>query len=186
MKRKRKVDGYQVAWTPFERCQYWITGDGREVQIPDEISTYRNNLYTVNVEDGDAPPFGTITWLSIKRNDRTMIHDWRELQRIKNAICGSEREAVEIYPRESRLVDTSMQFHLWVFPEGYTIPFGYAERLVIDETVSDQSLARNAKQRAWPRDARPADAITGTEFDQRWKADPAFGLQRMLHKRKIV
>lgn len=70
---------------------------------------------------------GRIAHLSIKRHDREPIHDWRDLQRIKNDILGPECEAVELYPAESRLMDTSNQYHLWGsddptfrFPVGYT------------------------------------------------------------------
>jgi hypothetical protein len=41
------------------------------------------------------------------RLDGQAIHDWRELQRIKNEIVGDEIEAVELYPAESRLLDTA-------------------------------------------------------------------------------
>lgn len=189
MKKKWKRGSKQppqpatIAWEPFQRCDYWMI-NGEIVEIPPSIQVWKNNIYTVNMEEGVArAPYGRITWLSIKRNDREVIHDWRELQRIKNEICGTDREAVEIYPREDRLVDTSNQFHLWVMPLGFVFPFGYADRLVIDETVTDQTLAANAKQRAWPDGQRPADAITGQEFDAKWKQDGNTGLQTMLHRR---
>ena len=57
------------------------------------------------------------TWLSIKRHDREAFHDWRVMQEIKNAICGDEWEGIEIYPAESRLVDTCNQYHLICFNE---------------------------------------------------------------------
>jgi hypothetical protein len=44
---------------------------------------------------------------------------------IKNEIAGPEVEAFEIYPRESRLMDTANQYYLWVLPPGQTIPAGY-------------------------------------------------------------
>ena len=66
------------------------------------------------------------------RRDRSATHDWRHLQRIKNELCGPEREAIELYPAESRLVDTNNQYHLFVLPEGFTMPLGYAERDVAD------------------------------------------------------
>jgi len=71
-------------------------------------------------------------WLSIVRRDRSACHDWRDLQRIKNELCGEEREAVELHPAESRLVDTNNQYHLFVLPEGVVVPLGYAERDVSD------------------------------------------------------
>src|SRR5262249_13701026 len=52
--------------------------------------------------------------LAIFRNDRQPVHDWRDLQRVKNDICGPEAEACEIYPAESRLCDRANTYHLWV------------------------------------------------------------------------
>ena len=69
--------------------------------------------------------------LSIKRLDQAPIHDWRDLQRIKNELVGPECEAVELYPADSRLVDTSTQYHLWCSRDPtFRFPIGFAERLV--------------------------------------------------------
>lgn len=90
----------------------------------------KSDTYQVHIDDVLGEDGTLYTHLSIKRIDRHVIHDWRELQGIKNAVCGPEREAVEIYPAESRLVDTANQFHLWVLPEGRHLPFGWDTRLV--------------------------------------------------------
>jgi hypothetical protein len=76
--------------------------------------------------------------LSIKRLDRQPIHDWRELQEIKNQLVGPECEGVELYPAESRVVDTANQFHLWVCPKvGEKFPFGFDEgRIVSNGSVA--------------------------------------------------
>lgn len=71
--------------------------------------------------------------LSIKRADGTPAHDWRELQAIKNEVAGWEREAIEIYPGESRLVDEADQTHLWVLPVGETVGVGFPERKVMTD-----------------------------------------------------
>ena len=74
-----------------------------------------------------------IVHLSIKNVvDRGPTHDWRDLQRIKNELIGPDREGIELYPAESRLVDTSNQFHIFVLPEGMQMPFGYGSRLVVE------------------------------------------------------
>jgi hypothetical protein len=72
-------------------------------------------------------------WLSIRRLDREAIHDWRELQQIKNEIVGPRNEGFEIYPSESRIVDTANQYHLWVFvnPE-VRLPVGFFEGRQVD------------------------------------------------------
>lgn len=71
--------------------------------------------------------------LSIKRYDREPARDWRHLQSIKNEICGWEREAFELFPAESRLVDQANQTHLWVAPAGVQIPVGWSDRVVATE-----------------------------------------------------
>ena len=98
-----------------------------------------NEKYQVNVLRGEncdqyihMEDFkGKCDYLSIKTIDKKPIHDWRDLQQIKNELCGKDREALEIYPAESRLVDTANQYHLWVIPKDAQIPFGFTQREVI-------------------------------------------------------
>lgn len=135
-------------WTPFERAvakadEKWLdtfvrdTGCTREYAeaqmraMIERDAIWLNSRYQVAMaeaptRDGDYK----VTHLSIKRIDKMPIHDWRELQRIKNELCGPDREAVEIYPAEARLTDESNQFHLWVLPAGMAVPFGFTERNV--------------------------------------------------------
>ena len=93
--------------------------------------------------------------LSIKRNDRQSIHDWRDLQRIKNELFGPEYEAIELYPAESRLVDEANQYHLWVIAdESVKFPFGFADRIVAEKP------GLGAVQRPFEPGMKPADADT--------------------------
>lgn len=95
--------------------------------------TWMNDLYVVIAKPIGAdstvakfaPRVGVGTHLSIRRQDRAACRDWRHFQQIKNQLCGPEREAVELYPAESRLVDGANQFHLWVMPEGLRVPVGW-------------------------------------------------------------
>jgi hypothetical protein len=66
--------------------------------------------------------------INIRRRDGSMFKDWRHFQQIKNEVAGPEREALEIYPAESRKVDTSNKWHLWVLPEGATFGLGWVQR----------------------------------------------------------
>lgn len=148
-----------VRMTPIPLTDEQVTDMARAGDVPldvfktflleryanDEI--WANNIYQVVVRRDaelmagphDWPP---ITHLSIKRLDREPIHDWRDLQRIKNELVGPENEGVELYPAESRLVDSSNQYHLWVMQSDKAMfPFGYTKRLVFDEGVG------GAKQR---------------------------------------
>lgn len=52
---------------------------------------------------------------------------WSEKQRIKDELIGPERLAVEVFPPRSELVDQADAYHLWVLPEGFTLPFGVEE-----------------------------------------------------------
>jgi hypothetical protein len=71
-----------------------------------------------------------MTHICIRRLDGACdIRDWRHFQQIKNEICGEEREGFELYPRESRKVDTSNKFHIWVLPDGISMSaVGWLER----------------------------------------------------------
>ena len=84
-----------------------------------------NNLYQVNVEYMRESQAHVI----IRRLDRQPIHNWTHFQEIKNQVLGKECEAVEIYPKESRLVDAKHHYHLWGFrrPEG-SFNIGFVDR----------------------------------------------------------
>lgn len=136
----------------FERM--YINDVMKKASETDEV--YRNDKYQVNLKHLE----GGITWLSIKSVDKQPIHDWRDLQLIKNMLCGPEREGCEIYPRESRLVDTSNQYHIYVLPEGQEFPFGFDDRMIVS------SNGRNSVQRPFNDDELPEDAMTGEEVDK--------------------
>lgn len=96
--------------------------------------------------------------LSIRRHDRQPVTDWRDVQWIKNQIIGPEIEAVQLFPAESRLVDTSNQY--WVYAnltDGYRFPFGFDERTVT-ENVSIQLYGHGKSvQRPFADHVRPSD-----------------------------
>jgi hypothetical protein len=122
-----------VPWTPFVAvAQLHIKG----VTLPTGYSgfdlAFQNSRYLVLIRKILAPaPFGEGLHLSIKRHDQAPVHDWRDIQRIKNELLDKECEAVELYPADSRLVDGANQYHLWAFPN-FTFPFGFKERMVLD------------------------------------------------------
>jgi hypothetical protein len=144
----------EAPWTPFERMLSLRLPGGEWGPVPEGMAIYANNRYQV-IARAMPSIFGEMLWLSIKRRDKESIHDWRDLQRIKNELAGPEDEAVELYPAESRLVDTSNQYHLWVLPKGMRMPFGFDERLVGGPAVRSEA---GPKQRSWGDDAKPSDA----------------------------
>lgn len=150
---KKKKNWGTVGWTEFRRVAdlsnypAWCR--------PDEV--FVNSIYQVSVfYDDPISPFGKVTHLSFKTHDRQARHDWREMQRIKNEIVGEEVDSVEIYPAESKLMDTSNQYHLFCFPY-YSLPIGIKERFVMEES-SD-----GAKQRPFRPEFRPEDLATPEE-----------------------
>lgn len=101
---------------------------------------FLNDKYQVNIRDAEVthPTFPAMHHLSVKRIDKAPIHDWRDLYEIKNALVGSENEALELYPAESRLVDSANQYHLWVFKDDKVrAPFGFGSRFVMQGSLGD-------------------------------------------------
>lgn len=96
------------------------------------VEYYVNETYQVAKRDlpNDA------VHLSIKRIDRQPVHDWRDMQAIKNQLVGVECEGVELYPAESRLVDGANQYHIWTCKDpAFRFPFGFTTRAVSDNPI---------------------------------------------------
>lgn len=112
---------------------------------------WKNDMYIVLQYDAvlakaQSPEFPAMWWLSIKRVDRQPIRDWRELQKIKNMIIGAEHDAVELFPAESRKVDTSNQYHLFVLKDSaIKFPFGYNKRLIFTPKEAERKGAKQRK-----------------------------------------
>jgi hypothetical protein len=157
-------------WTAFEEAEV-IVGPASEVPLRNQLIAegqriFVNSRYQVWVRDFTDvkdPDAGIWTHLSIKNNDKSARHDWRDYQRIKNELCDPEREALEVYPPESMLVDTANQFHLWVMPVGLVMPVGFRDRRAVSEAQSPDSLG---SQRPWEADSRPDDLLTLEEVEQ--------------------
>lgn len=113
---------------------------------------WASTQYTVLVKrncEVFADGWPAMDWLSIRRDDRAPVRDWRHMQEIKNQLCGPEREGVELFPAESRLVDQANQYHLWVTRDGdgiknFAWPFGFFNGRQVLDSISE---ATNAKQR---------------------------------------
>jgi hypothetical protein len=133
MSRQRRGPTPRRIWQPLERA-YYTNGDTSD---RDGRTLWKNDVYTViRLEaastTGETDP---AVYLSIRRNDRRPARDWRDFQRIKNQLAGPEYEGIELYPAESRLIDSANQYHLWCFP--FQMPFGYNERDVQTQAVAD-------------------------------------------------
>jgi len=116
----------------------------------EHCEVWRNDTYQVAIYNKDKPihkDWPRMIHLSIKRIDREVIRDWRELQMIKNRLIGRENEAVELFPAESRRVDMANQYHLWVLADPKKrFPFGFSEGLVADAVEGSLSKQRPLEQ----------------------------------------
>ena len=118
-----------IAW--FMKA-FHVTRDQAKREYRRKLRTkiYESPKYIVHVTLPEKKD--EATHVSIRRRDRRSVTSWRDFQDIKNQLCGPEREAVEMYPAESRLVDGANQYHLWVAPEGNRFPFGFDEGRQVD------------------------------------------------------
>ncbi len=124
------------------------------VQRMASIHHFENDLYHVDVRY--VPPF---VHLDIRRHDGGDCKNWRHLQQIKNEIVGPEHEAVELFPAESRLVDTANQYHLWVHVSSeFRFPFGFSERCVLSTPITYQRCVF-AEGSAPGMESMPADRV---------------------------
>lgn len=119
------------------------------IEMHDEV--WVNDRYQVVVrylhpaENREDLPRGRdgMLHLSIHRKDRRRLRDWRHLQQMKNEVAGRDRWAVEVFPPETKLVDTSNEYHLWVLPEGEPLPWAFQQGVVTnDEQVEQFNEAR--------------------------------------------
>lgn len=122
-------------------------------KIIEEINdseVWANDLYQVikrRVPTGKHG-FGdtTMIYLSIRRLDKDAVHDWRHLQQIKSELVGAECEGFELYPAESRVVDTSNQYHLWVFEDTkFEMPIGFFDGRHVDYSNDGEHTRQRPK-----------------------------------------
>ncbi|SMF65497.1 hypothetical protein SAMN02982989_3368 [Xaviernesmea oryzae] len=111
-------------------------GTWRVTELPDGIpggsgwckqvrSAKANNLYVVLIR-----PFydmdGHLTHHCAIRTASNLEPPWRDLQRIKNELFGSEATAVQVMPPVSELIDEADMYHMWVLSS--RLPFTLARR----------------------------------------------------------
>jgi hypothetical protein len=137
MKPLRPARPVPPKWTAYaaEMARRGLTQEQARALYHEVLAApaWLNDLYVVHVREQDDG----VTHLSIRRQDRGPARDWRHFQQIKNQLCGAEREGVELYPAESRVVDTVNQFHLWVMPLGVSVACGFPAGLRSDALPVD-------------------------------------------------
>ena len=171
-KTKRHQGGRTLpqVWTPFQQGQPMRDGKPAPDALIKNETLWFNSHYVVHRHLMEGTEDGAIH-LSIRDNKRRAVRDWRHFQRIKNELAGYEREAIEIFPPESQLVDTANQYHLFVLPKGISTPFTWKEGRHVDSTGhSDETKAWVASKGIDPETISGAvqrpyeeDQLTSTE-----------------------
>lgn len=115
-----------ISWTMQE---YKIDQAGAIKMLEADMAkceTWVNDLYQVQKRYLD----NGMVHLNIRRRDgAAVLRDWRHFQQIKNELIGEECEAIELYPAESRKVDTSNKYHLYGAPDPeFRFPVGWEDR----------------------------------------------------------
>lgn len=101
----------------------------RDLLAPSEM--WMSDRYTAII----SREGGNISCISVRRNDRRPDIPWRHLQAIKSEIAGDEAEAVELFPAESRLVDTANQRWLWIADGMVRVGFNAGRQVGTNDTA---------------------------------------------------
>lgn len=143
-KLEREINKLMKAFSHF-------TYEQAKISLHKDIyaETYVNNIYQVAVYRGkDADDLihvdelkGRCVWLSIKRRDKRPVNNWQDMQTMKNRLVGVNFDAIQMFPAESRMVNTANQYHLIVLPEDANFPFGWGSRFVVTENINDKDGA---------------------------------------------
>lgn len=110
-----------VGWTEHPSPKQLKRGTGWFNEFS-RVLRDNNNQFVVMIRDVETT-WGIVEHACIKSASDDDI-PWRDKQRIKNELFGSERIAVEVFPKTSELVDHAMMYHIWVLPDGMELPFG--------------------------------------------------------------
>lgn len=150
-----------------------------EAPFPEEgWRVFHNRKYVIQMRH-DTNREHPVIVLSIRRQDRKPIMDWRDLQWIKNQLVGPEVEMVQLFPAESRLVDSANQFYLFGYTvPGYRFPFGFTSGRLVTETVQFVNGSSASEQRPFAEHVKP------TEEDERRAREAFLELDRLMKKEK--
>lgn len=144
----------QNRWQPVKRIAMSRTVQEAHRRIdmdPKDMEVWSNDIYEVFVKPMTPDGKGGPCHMSVKRYDRTPVHNWRHLQQMKNEIFGEYREAVELYPSEARIADNANQTHLWVMEEGNVLPIGFPAGFTLTEAETERMNANGNKARQEPQ-----------------------------------
>lgn len=117
--RKREQKGHQiVGWSKHPSPKDTKKGNGWFSEL-DRVFKRNDGQFVCMMRDLQTE-WGKVTHVTITSYQQPT---WSEKQMIKNELFGSESMAIEVFPKESELVDLADMYHLWVLHE-QRLPFG--------------------------------------------------------------
>lgn len=117
--RKRMEKGHQIlGWTKHPSPKDLKKGSGWFREL-DRVYRRNDNQFVCMMRDLHTD-WGNVTHVTITAFQPP---SWAEKQQIKNELFGKESVAIEVFPKESELVDQADMYHLWVLHREQ-IPFG--------------------------------------------------------------
>lgn len=122
--RRRQEKHRIVGWIRHPSPKQLKKGSGWFGEL-DRVYRDKKSKYVVMIRDVETD-WGAVQHACIRNAASTDI-PWKEKQWIKDQIFGPERIAVEVFPKDSELVDEANMYHLWVLPLGMELPFGLQE-----------------------------------------------------------
>lgn len=108
--RKRNKGGHVISgWSMHPSPKQLKQGDGWFGEL-DRVYKRNDNQVVCMMRDLQTD-WGKVTHLTITAQERP---GWLEKQSIKNDLFGKESVAIEVFPKESELVNNASMYHLWI------------------------------------------------------------------------
>lgn len=89
--------------------------------LADVDRVVKNHVVCVLIRTLRHTEWGEVQHAAIRNYSSTDV-PWAVKQRIKDELFGTGRVAVEVFPSANDLVDDANMYHLWILPEGFTLP----------------------------------------------------------------
>lgn len=118
-RRRQTREHRPIGWTEHAAPNHLKIGSG---WFNEFTKVYENGDYAVLIRTVKTD-WGPFIHAAMRNKENTDI-PWREMQRIKNELFGPERIGVEVFPKESELIDAANMYHIWILPENMALPFG--------------------------------------------------------------
>lgn len=112
--------------SPWEDCTLSPVMVAQREANPTIVAAHRNLTYVVHRRQ--YPELEGFDLLTVKRQDETDQHPgWKHLQSIKDRLApdGTERFGIEVFPPRRFVVDNYDLWHVWVYPVGVELGFGF-------------------------------------------------------------